>query len=92
MDEILRKKVSDQQEINSRVSILLAGSALTTTSGVRVQRRETIDEIPYDMLSKKYFHLTNLKNFNQIKEFFSFPEKANNNSIFDQNLDQGSIL
>jgi hypothetical protein len=52
MEEILRKKVTDQQEMTSRVSMLLAGSALTTTSGVRVQRRETVKEIPYDMLGR----------------------------------------
>ena len=50
MEEILRQKVSEQQDITSRVSMLLAGTALTTTSGVRVRRRETVQEVPYDAL------------------------------------------
>jgi hypothetical protein len=52
MEDILRQKVTEQQDINSRVSMLLAGTALTTTSGVRVQRRET-KEVPYDMLGEE---------------------------------------
>ena len=50
MEEILRQKVSEQQDITSRVSMLLAGTALTTTSGVRNRRRETVQEVPYDAL------------------------------------------
>ena len=54
MEEILRQKVTEQQDINSRVSMLLAGTALTTTAGVRVQRKDTTKEIPYDMLGTFY--------------------------------------
>lgn len=50
MDDILRQKVAEQQDLTSRVSMLLAGSSLTTTSGVKIQRREPVQELPYDML------------------------------------------
>jgi hypothetical protein len=48
MEQILAKSVNDQQEIGSRVAALLAGTSLTTTSGVEIRRREPVEEIGYE--------------------------------------------
>ena len=56
MEEVLRRSQENQQEMSSRVTALLAGSALTTTAGVRIERRDTIEQVDYtavgDDLSK----------------------------------------
>ena len=48
MEEILAKSVNAQQEIGNRVSALLAGTSLTTTSGVEIKRRDPVEEIGYE--------------------------------------------
>jgi len=48
MEGILAKSVNEQQDIGSRVAALLAGTSLTTTSGVEIRRREPIEEIGYE--------------------------------------------
>jgi hypothetical protein len=48
MEEILAKSVNEQQSIGSRVASLLAGTSLTTTSGVEIRRRDPIEEITYE--------------------------------------------
>ena len=48
MEEILNKSVNQQQEIGVRVAALLAGTSLTTTTGVEIRRREPIEEIAYE--------------------------------------------
>ena len=52
MEQILAKSVNDQQEIGSRVAALLAGTSLTTTSGVEIRRREPVEEIGYETVGK----------------------------------------
>jgi len=56
MEDILRRSQDNQDQMSSRVTALLAGSSLTTTAGVRIERRDTIDQIDYtavgDDLSK----------------------------------------
>merc|ERR1719431_1953716 len=56
MEDILNRSKDNQDQMSSRVTALLAGSSLTTTAGVRIKRRDTIDQIDYtavgDDLSK----------------------------------------
>merc|ERR1719219_3286174 len=56
MEDILKRSQDNQDQMSSRVTALLAGSSLTTTAGVRIERRDTIDQIDYtavgDDLSK----------------------------------------
>jgi hypothetical protein len=56
MEDILNRSKDNQDQMSSRVTALLAGSSLTTTAGVRIERRDTIDQIDYtavgDDLSK----------------------------------------
>ena len=52
MEGILAKSVNEQQDIGSRVAALLAGTSLTTTSGVEIRRREPIEEIGYETVGK----------------------------------------
>jgi len=48
MEGILAKSQNEQQEIGSRVAMLLAGTSLSTTSGVEIRRREPVEEIGYE--------------------------------------------
>jgi len=56
MQEILERSAQNQDEMTGRVTALLAGSALTTKAGVRIQRRDTVEQVDYtavgDDLSK----------------------------------------
>jgi len=56
MEDILKRSEQNQDQMSSRVTALLAGSSLTTTAGVRIERRDTVDQIDYtavgDDLSK----------------------------------------
>ena len=54
MEQILAKSVSEQQSIGSRVAALLAGTSLTTTTGVDIKRRDPIEEISYETIGKLY--------------------------------------
>ena len=47
MQDILQRNADNQQEMSSRVTQLLAGSSLTTTAGVRIQRRDTVEQVDY---------------------------------------------
>jgi hypothetical protein len=68
MEQILAKSVNDQQEIGSRVAALLAGTSLTTTSGVEIRRREPVEEIGYQTVGKYYnfIHKTRMKHIQEI--------------------------
>ena len=52
MEEILKRSQDDQNQMSTRVSALLAGSALTTTAGVRIERRDTIEQVDYTAVGK----------------------------------------
>ena len=52
MEDILKKNVSDQQDIEIRVAALLAGTSLTTTSGANIRRRDPVEEITYTTVGK----------------------------------------
>lgn len=52
MEDILAKSVNEQQAIGSRVAALLAGTSLTTTSGVEIRRRDPVEEIGYETVGK----------------------------------------
>lgn len=52
MEEILARSAADHEAMNSRVTALLAGSALTTTAGVRIERRDTIEQVDYTAVGK----------------------------------------
>ena len=54
MEEVLRRSQENQQEMSSRVTALLAGSALTTTAGVRIERRDTIEQVDYTAVGKSH--------------------------------------
>merc|ERR1719323_1953123 len=47
MEDILRRTSQTQNEMSSRVTALLAGSALTTKAGVRIERRDTVEQVDY---------------------------------------------
>ena len=47
MEDILKRSAENQAEMSTRVTALLAGSALTTTAGVRIERRDTIEQVDY---------------------------------------------
>ena len=47
MQEILERSAQNQDEMTGRVTALLAGSALTTKAGVRIQRRDTVEQVDY---------------------------------------------
>ena len=48
----MAKSVNEQQAIGSRVAALLAGTSLTTTSGVEIRRRDPVEEIGYETVGK----------------------------------------
>merc|ERR1711953_1182841 len=47
MEDILRRSSENHSEMSSRVTALLAGSALTTKAGVRIERRDTVEQVDY---------------------------------------------
>ena len=62
MEKILAKSVNEQQEIGSRVAALLAGTSLTTTSGVEIKRREPVEEIGYQTVGKYLIYYNKSRN------------------------------
>ena len=54
MEDILKRSEQNQDQMSSRVTALLAGSSLTTTAGVRIERRDTVDQIDYTAVGKSY--------------------------------------
>lgn len=60
MEEILSKSQENHNQLSSRVTALLAGSSLTTTAGVRIERRDTIEQVDYTAVGESYFKLSNL--------------------------------
>merc|ERR1712025_1511219 len=50
MQEILSRNAENNEEMSTRVTALLAGSALTTKAGVRIQRRDTVEQVDYTAL------------------------------------------
>ena len=55
MEDILKRSEQNQDQMSSRVTALLAGSSLTTTAGVRIERRDTVDQIDYTAVGKSHF-------------------------------------
>ena len=55
MEDILKRSQDNQDQMSSRVTALLAGSSLTTTAGVRIDRRDTIDQIDYTAVGELFF-------------------------------------
>lgn len=55
MEDILKRSQDNQDQMSSRVTALLAGSSLTTTAGVRIDRRDTIDQIDYTAVGEHFF-------------------------------------
>ena len=55
MEDILKRSQDNQDQMSSRVTALLAGSSLTTTAGVRIERRDTIDQIDYTAVGESNF-------------------------------------
>ena len=53
MEDILRRTSQTQNEMSSRVTALLAGSALTTKAGVRIERRDTVEQVDYTAVGKE---------------------------------------
>ena len=53
MEDILKRSQDNQDQMSSRVTALLAGSSLTTTAGVRIDRRDTIDQIDYTAVGEQ---------------------------------------
>ena len=56
MEDILRRSSENHNEMSSRVTALLAGSALTTKAGVRIERRDTVEQVDYTAVGKIFFH------------------------------------
>ena len=54
MEDILRRSSENHNEMSSRVTALLAGSALTTKAGVRIERRDTVEQVDYTAVGKYY--------------------------------------
>lgn len=52
MQEILNRNAENNEEMSTRVTALLAGSALTTKAGVRIQRRDTVEQVDYTALGE----------------------------------------
>ena len=52
MEDILRRSSENHNEMSSRVTALLAGSALTTKAGVRIERRDTVEQVDYTAVGK----------------------------------------
>ena len=71
MEQILAKSVSEQQSIGSRVAALLAGTSLTTTTGVDIKRRDPIEEISYETIGKLYIDKSKIGTVNFKKALFS---------------------
>ena len=55
MEDILKRSEQNQDQMSSRVTALLAGSSLTTTAGVRIERRDTVDQIDYTAVGESNF-------------------------------------
>ena len=69
MEGILAKSQNEQQEIGSRVAMLLAGTSLSTTSGVEIRRREPVEEIGYETVGKlKIVYFVSLYNIPEIRK------------------------
>ena len=60
MEDILKRSQDNQDQMSSRVTALLAGSSLTTTAGVRIDRRDTIDQIDYTAVGEQILFFLDL--------------------------------
>ena len=60
MEDILKRSQDNQDQMSSRVTALLAGSSLTTTAGVRIDRRDTIDQIDYTAVGEQILFFQDL--------------------------------
>ena len=79
MEEILKRSQDDQNQMSTRVTALLAGSALTTTAGVRIERRDTIEQVDYTAVGKSKFLLFQIFFlFKKSLHFFVFYGKFTN--------------
>jgi hypothetical protein len=67
MQDILNRSQSDNEDMSARVRVLLAGSALTTKAGVRIERRDTIEQVDYTAVGD---------DLTKLKERFNVRRKA----------------
>ena len=58
MQDILNRSQSDNEDMSARVRVLLAGSALTTKAGVRIERRDTIEQVDYTAVGEFFLDHT----------------------------------
>merc|ERR1711953_15413 len=80
MEDILRRSSENHSEMSSRVTALLAGSALTTKAGVRIERRDTIEQVDYTAVGD---------DLSKLKERFNVRRKAKS-EVYSVPLHQAS--
>ena len=72
MEDILKRSQDNQDQMSSRVTALLAGSSLTTTAGVRIDRRDTIDQIDYTAVGEQILFFSKVRSsYHPLKYFFN---------------------
>ena len=73
MEDILKRSQDNQDQMSSRVTALLAGSSLTTTAGVRIDRRDTIDQIDYTAVGEQILFFSKVRsNYHPLRFFFQY--------------------
>ena len=80
MEDILRRSSENHSEMSSRVTALLAGSALTTKAGVRIERRDTVEQVDYTAVGKIIYNIKLSIFASHIKRIF--PKRRNRNELF----------
>lgn len=80
MQDILNRSQSENEDMSSRVRVLLAGSALTTKAGVRIERRDTIEQVDYTAVGD---------DLSKLKERFNVRRKAKS-EVYSVPLHQAS--
>ena len=87
MQEILERSAQNQDEMTGRVTALLAGSALTTKAGVRIQRRDTVEQVDYTAVGEWFIQCPKIRRWwvgfpqSQSRKFtVSKPTKPNPNA------------
>ena len=72
MEDILKRSQDNQDQMSSRVTALLAGSSLTTTAGVRIDRRDTIDQIDYTAVGEQILFFSKVRSsYHPLRYFFN---------------------
>ena len=75
MEDILRRSSENHSEMSSRVTALLAGSALTTKAGVRIERRDTVEQVDYTAVGKIIYNIKLSIFASHIKRSSPLPKK-----------------